>query len=457
MLLGSFGSPLFWLLDLKQTYMESVHINNGETGQSVRNKINGIINELINSEQGINSIWEVIGAIRNAFSNLENGVSENAQSITTMGSQCNEHTDNSINELRKYIDGCVGGISMLAEGEYFNPEIPFTKSATVLVTAPGTYEHFKNESENSITVPQGTLLGVFFKEAHKDYWTYRTIISSLTVTDSEVNNLTVNNKALFRGDVELSAPQLGADYRLEATVEGVNGEVLRKMDAHNCLFMLDVKKLALHTSQGAFLTGYNIPEESNDSQIATTKWVNDKISASGGDTGGGGETDTFDGNKTITGNLNVGGTLAVTGAVTAQSMTLASSPVTTSNNMSVPTIEWVRGSFLTSKVLTPGTSSSIMIDSFTGAVYVGSDKVVRCTVATVCGTMRYRSVFVLAGASVSSITLGIRRLSSENYTSLIIQRKSDGIFHFTINMMCVDPGNIFYNLAGMENCQAVEQ
>ena len=61
-------------------YMEQQIINNGESGLSVRNKINGMFASLISGSEGVNAIWKQIGANLNYTAEIGNVETLNATS-----------------------------------------------------------------------------------------------------------------------------------------------------------------------------------------------------------------------------------------------------------------------------------------------------------------------------------------------------------------------------------------
>lgn len=166
---------------------------------------------------------------------------------------------------------------------------------------------------------------------------------------------------------------------------------------------------------------------------------------------GGGETDTFDGDKTITGNLNVGGTLAVTGAVTAQSMTLGSSPVPESSDSSVPTTEWVRANYAT-------TRATVLIDGLSLekplSFLVMSSGSIAFTVMQVCPSGHICKITFLCTSVANSVELKIKKKTTDAEETVTVEREDgySGVWGFDVALYNI---GFFrgYRIMALDHCR----
>lgn len=116
-------------------------INSGETGHSVRGKLNQVLSEITGGSEGINAIW------------------------------------NRLNSLHQYINAMDGGVGGLIKDTSYDPSVlDSSKSAVLISLGAGTFSNLKNAQGVPITITQVNSFTVFFREAGTDYWQYVTTV-----------------------------------------------------------------------------------------------------------------------------------------------------------------------------------------------------------------------------------------------------------------------------------------
>lgn len=128
------------------------NIFNGESGSSVRGKLNNVLTSIISGSEGINAIWAKI------------------ESVT------------------QRINGMDSGISHIVKDTSYNPSSldPY-KNAVLIALCTGTFNNIKDKNGTPITIPGSNALTIFYREANTTYWEYDTQ-EIFTAVDSYESN-----------------------------------------------------------------------------------------------------------------------------------------------------------------------------------------------------------------------------------------------------------------------------
>lgn len=129
------------------------NINSGETGHSVRGKLNQVLSEITGGSEGINAIW------------------------------------NRLDSLHQYINAMDGGVGGLIKDTSYDPSsLDPHKSITLIALGPGTFSNLKDAWGRPIKIVEVNSFTIFFREAGTDYWQYATTVISPSV-EATLSNL----------------------------------------------------------------------------------------------------------------------------------------------------------------------------------------------------------------------------------------------------------------------------
>lgn len=121
-------------------------INSGETGHSVRGKLNQVLSEITGGSEGINAIW------------------------------------NRLDSLHQYINAMDGGVGGLIKDTSYDPSsLDPHKNITLIALGPGTFSNLKDAWGRPIKIVEVNSFTIFFREAGTDYWQYETTVISPSV------------------------------------------------------------------------------------------------------------------------------------------------------------------------------------------------------------------------------------------------------------------------------------
>ena len=114
-------------------------IFNGESGSSVRGKLNNALTSIISGSEGINAIWT------------------------------------KINSVVQRINGMDSGISHIVKDTSYNPSsLDPDKNAVLIALCTGTFNNIKDKNGTPITIPGSNALTIFYRAANTTYWEYDT-------------------------------------------------------------------------------------------------------------------------------------------------------------------------------------------------------------------------------------------------------------------------------------------
>lgn len=115
------------------------NIANGETGLSVRGKLNNALTSIISGSEGINAIWAKINSVINMVNAMEGG---------------------------------IGGL--VKDTSYDPASLDPYKSAVLIALCTGTFYKLKDKNGTPITIPGSNAITVFYRAANTTYWEYDT-------------------------------------------------------------------------------------------------------------------------------------------------------------------------------------------------------------------------------------------------------------------------------------------
>lgn len=156
--------------------IEYENINSGETGLSIRAKLNNMLRALISGNEGVNNVWKGISNINNVLKSQEVMGDDRYSELREQILKGFDYTDSECADLKEYINGMSGGVSGFAEDTSYKPDFPIDVAATVIATQAGTYINMKDSAGSPITITEDNALVIFYKGAGSDYWRYSTII-----------------------------------------------------------------------------------------------------------------------------------------------------------------------------------------------------------------------------------------------------------------------------------------
>lgn len=114
-------------------------ITNGETGLSVRGKLNNTLTAIISGSEGINAIWE------------------------------------KINSILQRVNGGEGGIGGLVKDTTYDPSsLDPDSSALLIALCTGTFYNLKDVNGLPITISGSNAITIFYRAANTTYWEYDT-------------------------------------------------------------------------------------------------------------------------------------------------------------------------------------------------------------------------------------------------------------------------------------------
>lgn len=143
-------------------------INNGESGSTVRAKLNAMLSALITGAEGNNELWKAIRTIKDSIKDLSD--EELSKKYTEIIKQSNEYTDTKVEGLYSYLSAASGLVDVATTLDY---KSKFSKEQGGLVLT-SLYGHFPNLN---LTIPQptGPSLFILYKAAGSEEWRYSTV------------------------------------------------------------------------------------------------------------------------------------------------------------------------------------------------------------------------------------------------------------------------------------------
>lgn len=194
------------------------NISNGETGLSVRGKLNNALTSIISGSEGINAIWAKINSVINMVNAME------------------------------------GGIGGLVKDTSYNPSSldPY-KNAVLIALCTGTFNNIKDKNGTPITIPGSNALTIFYRAANTTYWEYDTQGISPAVDSYESNDYTKiessNTHVITHGGTAIKPmTDFNSVYDLDGnnltkTFERLHTKVSSKADLYNSEQSISAKKV----------------------------------------------------------------------------------------------------------------------------------------------------------------------------------------------------------------------
>ena len=176
-----------------------INIENGESGLSVRTKLNNIFAQIITGGEGINAIWE------------------------------------KLNLLMQQIEASGGGVSGLITDTSYDPSgLDPRKSIVLIALGAGTYPNLKDASGRPITITEANSFTVFFREANADYWQYTTTVINASLDGSPIGTLTsILNGPIYQitKDGKLILPATTTDAVINPSSQKTVTEEISRMNS----------------------------------------------------------------------------------------------------------------------------------------------------------------------------------------------------------------------------------
>ena len=152
------------------------NINSGETGLSVRAKLNNMLRSLISGDEGVNNVWNKLSDVSNDLKSQGQNGNDRYYELREQVLKSFDYTDSMCTDLKEYINGMSGGVSGFAEDTSYKPDFPVDVAATVIATQAGTYTNMRDSTGRAITITEDNALIIFYKGAGSNYWKYSTIV-----------------------------------------------------------------------------------------------------------------------------------------------------------------------------------------------------------------------------------------------------------------------------------------
>lgn len=219
------------------------NISNGETGLSVRGKLNNALTSIISGSEGINAIWA------------------------------------KINSVISMVNAMEGGIGGLVKDTSYNPaSLDPYKNAVLIALCTGTFNNIKDKNGTPITIPGSNALTIFYRAANTTYWEYDTQGISPAVDSYESNDYTKiessNTHVITHGGTAIKPmTDFNSVYDLEGnnltkTFESLHTKVSSKADLSNSEQSISAKKVLV-------TGGYVINNQSEEATISYDGGVQD--------------------------------------------------------------------------------------------------------------------------------------------------------------------------------------
>lgn len=160
--------------------IEYQNINKGESGLSVRAKLNKMFSALITGSEGVNQVWVQMQKVLNSYDDLEKLTEAQYEELKDQVLKSFDYMDMTAQDLITYINAINGGVAGFADNTEYNPNIPEDKAATIIAIGPGTYTYFKDADGVAITITEPQSFTVFYKGENSNYWKHKTINLEVT-------------------------------------------------------------------------------------------------------------------------------------------------------------------------------------------------------------------------------------------------------------------------------------
>lgn len=151
-------------------------INNGESGSTVRAKLNAMLSALITGAEGNNELWRALNSLKQRMVSLSE--EELTKQFNEIIRQNREYTDTKVDELTSYFSAASGLVDVAVSLDYTSK---FSKEQGGLVLT-SLYGEFPNLH---LTIPQptGPHLFILYKAAGSEEWRYSSVSLGVTFDD----------------------------------------------------------------------------------------------------------------------------------------------------------------------------------------------------------------------------------------------------------------------------------
>ena len=178
-------------------------ILNGESGLSVRTKINSMFQDLIDGNEGANELWKKIIDMTSSIDMTQQELEDTYVTIKAQILNAYDYTDKQITDLKTYVDGLEGGIGGFSPSTSYNPDVEQDKAYTFIAVGAGTYTNFKGQNGSPITITDDNALTIFYKGAGSTYWQTKSVTSILVKEALDGGNAaTMGTSIQIRRDAE---------------------------------------------------------------------------------------------------------------------------------------------------------------------------------------------------------------------------------------------------------------
>ena len=138
-------------------------INNGESGSTVRAKLNAMLSALITGAEGNNELWRALNSLKQRMTSLSE--EELTKQFNEIIRQNREYTDTKVDELTSYFSAASGLVDVAVSLDYTSK---FSKEQGGLVLT-SLYGEFPN-LHLTIPKPTGPHFFIFYMAAGCEEW-----------------------------------------------------------------------------------------------------------------------------------------------------------------------------------------------------------------------------------------------------------------------------------------------
>lgn len=156
-------------------------INNGESGSSVRAKLNAMLSALITGAEGNNELWRSITSIKEQLKGLSD--TELSTKYAEIIRQGREYTDTKVEELYSYMSAASGLVDVAVSLDYV-PKFSKEQGGLVLTSLYGNFTNL----HITIPKPSGPCLFILYKAAGSEVWNYSSVDLGVSFASSWGNN-----------------------------------------------------------------------------------------------------------------------------------------------------------------------------------------------------------------------------------------------------------------------------
>ena len=258
-------------------------INNGESGSTVRAKLNAMLSALITGAEGNNELWRALNTLKRRMASLSE--EELTKQFNEIIRQNREYTDTKVDELTSYFSAASGLVDVAVSLDYTSK---FSKEQGGLVLT-SLYGEFSNLH---LTIPQptGPHLFILYKAAGSEEWRYSSVSLGVTfddkwgtstnagITQKFLTENTLHKDALIGGFSTKENQIINAAFNTKVT-NVLNIDILYPLTSGNYTSNT-ARKVVPETlrKQGLVITYYTTKGQVLEQFIgAASNWENDSL------------------------------------------------------------------------------------------------------------------------------------------------------------------------------------